>query len=178
MIGLGYLIAGVDGQPPPYGEATAVSRDGSVVVGWTQTQISDDVEIAEAFRWSAEGGLLGLGFSDPSGTSMSIARAVNGDGSIVLGMSDGRASIWDEAHGMRDLADVLVSEFGLDLGGWQLYNAVGISDDGLTIAGNGTNPQGEDEGWVVHLVPEPTPALLLGVAAAALAALRTRHRFL
>jgi hypothetical protein len=53
----------------------------------------------------------------------------------------------------------LTDEHGLgeDLAGWRLTDAAGISDDGLTIAGNGVNPQGNDEGWVVKLAPFSLP---------------------
>jgi hypothetical protein len=35
--------------------------------------------------------------------------------------------------------------------GWMLTRATGISDDGLTIVGQGLNPQGQLEGWVLQL---------------------------
>ena len=57
------------------------------------------------------------------------------------------AFIWDAQNQMRDLRDVLVNDFSLDLTGWTLTQATGISDDGLTIAGEGINPGGDTEAW-------------------------------
>ena len=61
--------------------------------------------------------------------------------------------IWNAKHGMRNLRDVLVNDFGLgpSLAGWTLWEATSISDDGLVIAGTGRNPGGQGEGWVANL---------------------------
>ena len=64
------------------------------------------------------------------------------------------AFIWDQSHGMRRLSDVLTQDYGLDLSGWQLDSAWGISDDGKTIVGQGTGAQGV-EAWVAHLDQAP-----------------------
>jgi hypothetical protein len=55
----------------------------------------------------------------------------------------------------------------------------GISPDGLTLVGYGTNRDGRIEGWIAHLdhplfVPEPSTWLL---AAFGVAGLLVRHRF-
>ena len=60
--------------------------------------------------------------------------------------------VWDATNGMRDLRDHLIFDLGVDsVRGWILFAAVGVSDDGKTIAGIGLNPQGEYEGWVAVL---------------------------
>jgi hypothetical protein len=57
---------------------------------------------------------------------------------------------------MRSLENVLTSHYGLDLTGWELRYATGISDDGLTIVGGGRNPSGQLEGWRAVLdISEP-----------------------
>jgi len=71
------------------------------------------------------------------------------------------AFVWDELHGMRDLKAVL-ENFGLDLTGWSLTSATGISLDGLTIVGDGLNPEGRTEAWVA-VIPEPSTAALLAL---------------
>jgi hypothetical protein len=43
----------------------------------------------------------------------------------------------------------------LDLSGWILTSATGISADGLTIVGVGVNPAGQNEGWRAVLAPQP-----------------------
>ena len=101
------------------------------------------------------GDLAGGGFS-------SRALAVSADGSVVVGFGDSASSseafIWDQTHGMRNLRDVLVNDLGLDLTGWQLIHANGISADGLTIVGRGRNPGGNREAWIAVLCENSPPS--------------------
>ncbi len=69
---------------------------------------------------------------------------------------------------MRKLADVLVQDYGLDLGGWHLEYAFAISDDGTVIAGSAR------EGAFVAVIPEPATLGLLALGG--LAVLRRRRR--
>ena len=77
---------------------------------------------------------------------------VSADGSIVVGEGDSgldrEAFIWDAENGMRSLKDILISDFSLDLAGWTLTMATGISADGSTIVGHGNNPAGSTEAWI------------------------------
>jgi probable HAF family extracellular repeat protein len=145
--------------------AFAASADGSVIVGASMSAGG-----MEAFRWTQADGMVGLGKLSAEDASSS-ATSVSAHGEAIVGRFTGTvrgtcvngglcpnfvelvqtAFIWDEAHGMRDLRDVLVSDFGLDLPGWTLTNATGISEDGLTIVGTGINPSGDTEAWIVHL---------------------------
>lgn len=50
----------------------------------------------------------------------------------------------------------MVDDHGLDLTGWQLWSANSVSDDGLAIAGYGTNPSGNIEAWIAVLEPTGT----------------------
>jgi probable HAF family extracellular repeat protein len=133
-------------------EATAVSTDGSVVVGKSQSDLC-----GEAFRWE-DGVMTGLG-TLPSGGQGSVAVGVSSDGSVIVGNVGGtwffdppiEAFVWTERNAMRSVRSVLVDEFGFDLTGWTLTSAAGISDDGLTILGNGINPDGESEAWIAVL---------------------------
>jgi len=150
MVGLGFL-----NEPAERDDcdsiATAISANGSVIVGWST---SPRPLLQEAFRWE-DGIMKGLGIA---GT----AYAVSADGSVIVGATrfDGAAFIWDATHGARNLKDVLVNECGLDLTGWTLERATGISADGLTIVGYGTNPAGFTEGWIAT-IPEPGTVSLL-----------------
>src|SRR5262249_53536730 len=150
--------------------AAGVSRNGSVVVGWGIAGLG-----TEAFRWTSGGGMVGLGFL-PSGVSFraSEARDVSADGSVVVGETGpgGVALIWDEVHGMRSLADVLVTDYGLDLTGWSVSAAMAISSDGSTIVGNGGH-DGVSEAWIA-VIPEPSTGLLFGFGLVVLAAARGR----
>ena len=73
------------------------------------------------------------------------------------------AFIWTEQTGVRSLKAVLENDFGLDLTGWSLTVANDVSQDGLTIVGNGINPQGDPEAWVAT-IPESS-TLVLGFIA-------------
>lgn len=72
-----------------------------------------------------------------------------------------------------NLQDWLTNEYGLDLTGWSLKTARGISDDGLTIVGWGDDLQGDTQGWIVSL-PEPTTLSLLALGGLAL--MKRKHR--
>ena len=96
---------------------------------------------------------------------------MNGDGSVVVGTGYGNsgyeAAIWDEDHGMREL-DVVLLGLGVDLTGWRLSEANGISADGTMIVGAGYH-NGLQEGWIA-VIPEPGTGLLVGLGLLALAA--------
>ncbi len=148
VIGLGDLPGGIFRS-----EAGDVSTDGAVIVGQARSNIGD-----EAFRWTEDQGMVGLGHL-PGGFN-SAASGVSADGAVVVGHScitpgplclNPRPFVWDAAHGMRDLYGLLTGFYGLDLSGWTLYSARGVSADGLTIVGSGANPDGFSEGWIVTL---------------------------
>jgi uncharacterized membrane protein len=136
--------------------AWGVSADASVIVGNFGQQ---------AFRWTQAGGMQGMGDLDGGGFK-SAAWDITPDGSIIVG--DGttdrgtEAFIWTQSSGMKSLMGLLTAS-GIDLGGWQLRTARGISDDGRVIVGSGLNPQGLTEAWVI-IVPEP-PTLFLALVA-------------
>jgi len=151
--------------------ARGVSADGSTIVGQ-----SFGPGVAEAVRWTQGDGIVGLGLLP--GAASSLARAASGDGALVVGDSGGRAFLWDAASGMRDLSVFATEELGLDLTGWTLTEANGISADGSTIVGAALNPEGVSEGYVM-VIPEPSGPVLLIAGLAALAVLdrwRTRGR--
>lgn len=52
---------------------------------------------------------------------------------------------------MQRLQTVLEEDFGLDLSGWTLTHANGVSNDGTVIVGSGTNPDGDPEAWRAFL---------------------------
>ena len=100
-------------------------------------------------------------------TDTDQAWAANADGSVVVGLHNlslineffGRAFMWDAAHGTRIIQNVLINDFGLgaELAGWELNNATAVSDDGLTVAGYGFAPSGEQAAWMARL-PAPCNA--------------------
>ena len=52
----------------------------------------------------------------------------------------------------RGKAQTHLAFLGTALTGWTLTSATDISNDGSTIVGLGTNPDGDTAGWVVDLV--------------------------
>lgn len=130
--------------------ASAVSRDGSVVIG-NSTEASSH---QRPFRWTRQTGMTAIASTTDPFTDV-VARAVSGDGRIVVGWGNTpngeTALIWDEPHGMRRLEDVLKTDYQTALSTWTLTRATAISDDGRTIAGVGVNPNGITEGWLVRL---------------------------
>ncbi|MFH1748749.1 MAG: PEP-CTERM sorting domain-containing protein [Planctomycetota bacterium] len=154
------------------GSAVDASADGSVIVG---TSPSTAGLFGQAFWWTEADGMQPIPFI-AGGSYIATATGVSGDGMTVVGVSDDPASpagrsafIWDQDLGTRRLSDALTGEFGLDLTGWDLTEALGISRDGMAIVGYGTNPDGFLEGWVAT-IPEPSTLglLLIGSLCAAL----------
>lgn len=133
--------------------ANGTTPDGSVIVGSCEC---DAVGFPVAFRWCQGRGKKLLGIL-PGGRSSSKATAVSADGAIVVGTSSigrgYRAFVWEETHGMHNLQELLVRQFGLGdrLKGWRLLSAKDVSADGGTIVGRGINPDGDLEGWIAVL---------------------------
>ncbi len=128
------------------GFAFGISPDGSAIAGWTIP-----AGTAHAFVWTAQTGMVSLGLLRPGASGHG---AVSENGEVVVGdsfSSSDPAFIWDAALGLRGLKSVLETEYGLDLNGWTLREARGISADGRTIVGFGMNPQSNIEGWIAHL---------------------------
>lgn len=134
MVGLGYL-------PTQFGEyfesvAIATSSDGSVVVGSTTSANSG---APQAFRWTAAGGMVGLGYM-PGGGTGSVATGVSADGSVVLGhngfSAGAQAYRWTAADGWAGLGDLP--------GGGTGTVATGMSADGSVVVGYGTSAAGTE----------------------------------
>jgi probable HAF family extracellular repeat protein len=171
MVGLGTLPGGFDSV------ALGVSKDGSVVVGWSSSASGSE---AEAFRWTSAGGMVGLG-DLPGGDFISRANAVSADGSVVVGMgttgSEGdpgdptiatggggivagnkksassheEGFIWTQANGLQRLRDILEADGTTGLSGWGPLRPHDISDDGRWVTGEGINPSGFNEAFLVRL---------------------------
>ena len=112
---LGFLSAGDQSY------SNGVSADGLVAIG--HGTINDGY--MRAFRWTQTGGMQNLG--TVAGDNASLGYDVNGDGSIVVGTSEGppRAFRWT-ASGMLDIGF---------LQGGDSASAAEMSADGSTIVG-------------------------------------------
>jgi probable HAF family extracellular repeat protein len=127
------------GRPPGdfYGYARGVNSDGSVVVGGSDYTDPSELYIMQANRWTAAGGMQGLGHL-PGGGLQSIAVGVSANGSVVVGGSDSasgyQAFRWTAAGGMQGLGD-------LPGGGFESA-ASAVSGNGSVIVGSGTSASG------------------------------------
>jgi uncharacterized membrane protein len=136
-------------------DAYACSANGSVVVG-----IASVPSGREAVLWN-NGAIIRLG--QLSGAFVaSEAYAVSANGRVVVGAAQigvdtfslpvFDAFIWNPRDGIRGLRTYLVSlGLGSTLGTWQLAAANGISADGRAIAGDGTDPAGNEEGFLARI---------------------------
>lgn len=122
FISLGDLPGSIVGS-----NASAVSSDGSVVVGAGSTASG-----SEAFIWDAVAGMRGLG-DLPGGITSSQSVDVSADGLTIVGYGNTtagqRAFIWDSINGMRALGEMSGFE-GLRSG------ASGVSGDGSRVVGS------------------------------------------
>src|SRR5690606_27787861 len=146
--------------------ATAVSRDGLSVVGFSEN--GDDVE---AFLYSQESGMRGLGLLN--GKWDTKATDVSHGGERVIGNSNGTGFIFTDRYGLMRLDQYLSEIIGIDMTGWQIFSAQSISDDGLVLTGNGRDPSGLEGGWIA-VIPEPSTATLLGIGLLFLASRQNR----
>ena len=128
--------------------ANDVSADGSTVVG--SSFIIGEYEVccgefiredaAEAFRWTQEGGIQGLG-DLPGGGFFSNAGGVSADGSIVVGSSD--------SFGFRDKPFRWTQESGIELlegtpFQGESYFVSGVSADGSIVVGGTLSLYGQE----------------------------------
>jgi uncharacterized membrane protein len=115
----------------------------------------------EAFRWTNEAGMVGLGMLSESG-GYSDAFDVSADGAVIVGISRAdsgidEAVIWGDG-GLQRLLEVLVSNGATGLTGWTLLQASAVSANGRWIAGWGYNPDGQEEAFLADVAPIPLAA--------------------
>ena len=141
--------------------AYAVSEDGAVVVGQSQTPME---ALGEDFNWPAfrweNGQMMQLGYLDDN-YRLAAAYDITADGSIVVGystislypqISDREAAFWIggdagsyPAASLNDWADAN----GIDREGFRMEEARGISDNGRFIVGYGRNNHGQHEAFMM-----------------------------
>ena len=127
----------------------AISADKSTLVGFSESDRGQ-----EAVMWK-DHAIQSLG-DFPDGFHQGYAYGVSRNGSIIVGYyipAGGgiKAFIWTARHGLRDLQQALADDYGMDLTGWRLFNAQGISDDGTTIVGYAADPDSTTEAFRVRL---------------------------
>lgn len=131
-----------------FSSGLGVSGDGAVVVG----TFSYSSGYSHAFRWTSATGMVDL---VAVGGDDARSNSASGDGSAVVGMGAYRAILWTPPwtppRGMVDLTTYLPM-LGVNLAGWTLSEATGISADGSVIVGYGPF-NGAARGWIVSGVP-------------------------
>jgi len=132
--------------------ALGVSLDGVIAVGW----VSFNHAPVFAVAWSPgpAGNPVATVLSSEPG---SAALAISGDGKVVVGYEAGAATRWRD--GTSSPIAELLAQAGVSTAGWNLTTAQGTSSDGRVIVGEGTNPAGQQEGWVAVL-----PSLSCGLS--------------
>ena len=141
-------------------QAWGVSADGATVVG--QSGIFGGTV---AYKWTSGGGMVALG-DLPGGGLRSSALGASADGGVIVGVASTlfeaeTAAIWTTDGGPTELKVLLETDYDLDLDGWTLTRASGVSNDGQVIVGEGINPDGNREAWIATL-PEPTMLTIVG----------------
>jgi hypothetical protein len=135
------------------GAAYAVSQDGETVFGATPQ--------SHAFRWTLEDGLQVL----DAGFNSSVIYATTADGVFAGGMFNvggvSTAAIWDEGHGWRTLASLLIAA-GIDENSSPAFRDVAaLSADGRYLAATAGSGTGSAVYWVdlgAPLATVPLPA--------------------
>jgi probable HAF family extracellular repeat protein len=129
---------------------SAVTADGSSVFGYS----TDSNGRYQAFRWT-NGAMTGLGFLSGCSPCDSSVAAVDANGSVVVGSAEDSTGTevairYTPGSGMQSIKALLAAA-GISTTGWTLSGAFGISANGGTIVGNGTDPNGKSQGWIARL---------------------------
>lgn len=127
------------GAPRP-GASIEPSVGSGVLQIPAQSRHAHDPTLDRLFRWTSDGGMVGLG-DLPGGSFFSRAFAASADGSVVVGVSDSgplaeddEAFRWTSTGGMVGLGDLL--------GGGFSSAALDTSADGSVVAGISGSTQG------------------------------------
>lgn len=122
-VSLGSLSS--DSYPTEY--CTGISDDGSICAGTSESRGA-----AQAFRWTAGSGLVGLGYLGANQSSR--ADDISGNGAVIVGQSGVEAFRWSEGSGMAGLGDLPGGDFN--------SRALAASWDGAIIVGKSTSASG------------------------------------
>ncbi len=133
-------------------DAEGISSDGKWIIGGKYNN--------NAWKWSAETGLVVIPHPEAQDGYVGFANAINHDGSVIVGSQQAiqnvglpnEGFIWTQTSGRVPL-NTYVDNLGLDRKGLNLLFPTGISNDGKMISGNAYNANHE---YVPFLVKLPT----------------------
>lgn len=132
---------------------TGQSADGKVLVGWADTEFGP-----QAIRWRQSDGVQIIS-ADWSVTSQAIG--VSNDGNVIVGqqhylrafgLSESSGFIWTPSTGVRGLDSYLKPGI-TNTNNWHFDSLVAVSSDATKIAGYGTDPSGNVQGFYVTITP-------------------------
>ncbi|HZT07774.1 MAG TPA: hypothetical protein VFC51_12140 [Chloroflexota bacterium] len=131
-------------------EPAAISDDSRIIAGTCFQRVFVDNgyrDVPDLVRWVGDAVDVPEPLSNADGSTAEDASA---DGETIVGKIEvqgpleRRAMVWRAESGKRLLEDILRDAgIGDALSGWVLHEIVGVSDDGLVVAGNGVAPDGE-----------------------------------
>jgi probable HAF family extracellular repeat protein len=167
MVGLGDLPGGQFDSI-----AVDANSDGAVIIGNGTVQDGADDLASAGFRWTQSTGMTSLG---PN----SRATGISDDGSIIVGRgvigSASEAVLWSPNGGMHSIKAILAVQ-GIDMTGWVLSEAEGVSADGRVIVGRARRGSDPFVNYVA-IIPEPAAlSMIAPIAMLSCAVLRTRRR--
>lgn len=122
-----------------YSGASAISADGSTIVGLGWNGSGNPTR---AVAWSGANYTTMVDLGTLGGNSS--ATAVNADGSIIVGNSNGVAMRWTATGGMKNF-NTLLGNAGVDMSSISLLSVAGISGNGLYYAANSAT-----NGYIVY----------------------------
>lgn len=144
-----------------------ITDDGSMLSGTASRSASWPA------YWTREEGLVELALL--SGDIFGSMLGMSGDGSVMVGVSQGKPVVWLDRGAPITVSDYAES-FGLDMTEWVILNMGNVSADGSTIVGTARHTSwapGRVEGFVLT-IPAPGSACVT-VIAGAMASRRRRR---
>lgn len=152
--GVTHILSNISGREGLfYDRFSDFSEDGTTLVGDSANYYPYGDTDFQATLWRTNGEMVTVP-DLAGGSDQDWFAAVNATGTSAVGFVSGpegrEALYWSEETGPVRLLMFLESE-GLALPGWTLSQASAISLDGRIIAGNGINPSGGTEPWVLKL---------------------------
>ena len=124
-------------------QLTGISGDGAVVIGFASSSLnSRPLGNEQAFKYVRAGSTY-QALGTLSGGNWSIARAVNGDGSVIVGQADNAAGDFEAFVHQNGT----MTGLGL-LPGGSSSNATGVSSDGTVIVGYADAGSGRTHAFV------------------------------
>ena len=148
------------------GEVTAITSDGSVVVGFGSGTGGNHTE---GYIWTEEDGMTGLGvptnnamFNRSNALDVSENNIAIGQ-YLYQGMTQYKACIYTEETGeFVNLQNYLIELGMTGLDDWDLMRGLAISDDGTVMAGFGNGPNGFG-GWIIRVIEESSVEIDISV---------------